>query len=81
MIYLFAGIKRLDRTNKIHSLRISATSEREARASLARDYVLAFAGRINRTFAVNPCRNFTSELFSLPSAEFSSVAVQGVSYA
>ena len=81
MIYLFAGIKRLDRTNKIHSLRISAISEREARASLARDYVLVFTGQINRTFAVNQCRNFTSELFSLPSAEFSSVAVQGVIYA
>ncbi|WP_446834110.1 host cell division inhibitor Icd-like protein [Testudinibacter sp. P27/CKL/0425] len=50
MIYLFAGIKRLDRTNKIHSLRIEADSERQACALLARDYVLAFAGRINRTF-------------------------------
>ena len=50
MIYLFAGIKRLDRTNQIHSLRIEADSERQARAILARDYVLAFAGRINRTF-------------------------------
>lgn len=74
MIYLFAGIKRLDRTNKIHSLRISAISEREARASLARDYVLVFTGQINRTFAVNQCKNFTSELFS-------PVAVQGVIYA
>lgn len=51
MIYLFAGILRLDRTNKIHSLRIQADSERQARAVLARDYVLAFAGQINHTFA------------------------------
>ncbi len=55
MIYLFAGIKRLDRTNKIHSLRIEADSERQARAILARDYVLVFTGQINRTFAVNQC--------------------------
>ena len=49
--YLFAGIRRTDLSNKIHSLRIQANNERQARAILARDYVLAFAGQINRTFA------------------------------
>ncbi|MGR6981762.1 host cell division inhibitor Icd-like protein [Testudinibacter sp. P27/CKL/0425] len=52
MIYLFIGIARTDRTNKIHSFRIFATSEQEARAMLAREYILAFAGRINRTLAL-----------------------------
>ncbi|TCV86514.1 host cell division inhibitor Icd-like protein [Testudinibacter aquarius] len=53
MIYLFIGINRTDTTNQIHRLRIAATSEQQARAILARDYVLCFAGRINRTLAAN----------------------------
>ncbi|MGR6981259.1 host cell division inhibitor Icd-like protein [Testudinibacter sp. P27/CKL/0425] len=52
--YLFAGIRRTDLSNQIHSLRILADSEQHARALLARDYVLAFAGRINRTFDKSP---------------------------
>ncbi|SMB83075.1 hypothetical protein SAMN05660772_02211 [Pasteurella testudinis DSM 23072] len=47
MIYLFIGINRTDTTNQLHRLRLSATSEQQARAKLARDYVLFFAGQIN----------------------------------
>ncbi|TNH07974.1 host cell division inhibitor Icd-like protein [Testudinibacter sp. TR-2022] len=53
MIYLFIGINRTDTTNQIHRLRIAATSEQQARAILARDYVLCFAGRINRTLTTS----------------------------
>lgn len=58
--YLFVGIRRTDLSNKIHSLRIEADSERQARAILARDYVLAFAGRINRTFTLTQSENAVS---------------------
>lgn len=58
--YLFAGIRRTDLSNQIHSLRISATSELEARAILAREYVLAFAGRINRTSSLTNHKNAVS---------------------
>ncbi|SMB87506.1 Ash protein family protein [Pasteurella testudinis DSM 23072] len=47
MIYLFIGINRTDTTNQLHRLRLSATNEQQARAKLARDYVLFFAGQIN----------------------------------
>ncbi|MGR3807985.1 host cell division inhibitor Icd-like protein [Pasteurella testudinis] len=54
MIYLFIGINRTDTTNQLHRLRLSATNEQQARAKLARDYVLFFAGQINpnRTLTV-----------------------------
>ncbi|MDO4430325.1 MAG: host cell division inhibitor Icd-like protein [Lonepinella koalarum] len=45
--FIFAAIRRTDLTNQIHKIRISATSELEARKALARDFVLVLAGRIN----------------------------------
>lgn len=44
--FIFAAIRRTDLTNQIHKIRISATSELEARKALARDFVLVLAGRI-----------------------------------
>lgn len=45
--FIFAAVRRTDLTNQIHKIRISATSELEARKALARDFVLVLAGRIN----------------------------------
>lgn len=47
MIYLFAAIKRADRSNHIQKIRLSAETETAARAVLARDYILFPMGRIN----------------------------------
>ncbi|WP_233113944.1 host cell division inhibitor Icd-like protein [Aggregatibacter actinomycetemcomitans] len=52
--FIFAAIRRTDLTNQIQKIRINADTEREARAMLARDFMLVLAGRINpknnRTF-------------------------------
>lgn len=50
MLYLFAGVSRqhYDPT-RLERLSIHADNEQQARAKLARDYVLVFAGQINQS--------------------------------
>ncbi|OOF62376.1 host cell division inhibitor Icd-like protein [Rodentibacter pneumotropicus] len=52
--FIFAAIRRTDLTNHIQKIRINADSEQQARAILAREFVLILAGKINlkndRTF-------------------------------
>lgn len=45
--FIFAGIRRTDLINRIQKIRIQAESELQARAILAREFVLVLAGRIN----------------------------------
>ncbi|QNQ21529.1 ash family protein [Kosakonia sp. SMBL-WEM22] len=45
-VYLFAAVRRADRTPRICMLRTVAGDEHAARRSLVRDYILAFAGRL-----------------------------------
>ena len=45
--FIFAAIRRTDLTNHIQKIRITADSEHNARAKLAREFVLVLAGRIN----------------------------------
>jgi len=45
-IFVFAAIRRADRTARICMLRTVAGDECTARRSLVRDYVLSFAGRL-----------------------------------
>lgn len=46
-LFIFVAIRRTDLTNKLFKIRIIAESELHARALLAREYVLFWAGRIN----------------------------------
>ena len=43
-IYLFASVLRSDTKSHPIMQRVKATSEKEARRQLVRDYILAFAG-------------------------------------
>ncbi|WP_025122263.1 MULTISPECIES: host cell division inhibitor Icd-like protein [unclassified Serratia (in: enterobacteria)] len=43
-VYLFASILRSDPKSRPIMQRVKATSEKEARRQLVRDYVLSFAG-------------------------------------
>ena len=45
--FIFAAIRRTDLSNHLQKIRINADSERNARAKLAREFVLVLAGRIN----------------------------------
>lgn len=45
-IFVFAAVRRADRTPRICMLRTVAGDEHAARLSLVRDYVLSFAGRL-----------------------------------
>lgn len=45
-VYVFAAVRRADRTPRICMLRTVAGDERAARLNLIRDYILAFAGRL-----------------------------------
>jgi hypothetical protein len=45
-VYLFAAVRRADRTPRICMLRTVAGDERAARLNLIRDYIIAFAGRL-----------------------------------
>lgn len=45
-VYVFAAVRRADRTPRICMLRTVAGDERAARRSLVRDYIIAFAGRL-----------------------------------
>ena len=66
--FIFAAIRRTDLTNHIQKIRITVDSERNARAKLAREFVLVLAGRINlqsgRTLSAN----------TFPSISFAEVA-------
>lgn len=44
--FIFAAVRRTDATARLCMLRTVAGDERSARASLVRDYVLSFAGRL-----------------------------------
>jgi len=44
--FIFAAVRRTDATARLCMLRTLAGDERSARASLVRDYVLSFAGRL-----------------------------------
>lgn len=44
--YLFLAVRRAELKSKPHRAEVTATSEREARQQLARDFVLFFAGRL-----------------------------------
>jgi hypothetical protein len=44
--YKFAAIQRIDRTNTIVKLSVTANTEREARRQFASDYILFFAAKI-----------------------------------
>ncbi|EAA9588152.1 ash family protein [Salmonella enterica subsp. enterica serovar Uganda] len=45
-VFVFAAVRRADRTPRICMLRTVAGDEHAARLSLVRDYVLSFAGRL-----------------------------------
>ena len=45
--FIFAAIRRTDLSNHLQKIRITADSERNARAKLAREFVLVLAGKIN----------------------------------
>ena len=45
--FIFAAIRRTDLSNHLQKIRINADSERNARAKLARKFVLVLTGRIN----------------------------------
>ncbi|SKC18360.1 Ash protein family protein [Kosakonia radicincitans] len=45
-VFVFAAVRRADRTPRIRMLRTVAGDEHAARRSLVRDYVLSFAGRL-----------------------------------
>lgn len=45
-VYLFASVLRSDTKSRPIMQRVKATSEKEARRQLVRNYVLAFAGRL-----------------------------------
>ncbi|MEI9688549.1 host cell division inhibitor Icd-like protein [Kosakonia cowanii] len=45
-VYVFAAVRRADRTPRICMLRTVAGDEHSARLNLVRDYILAFAGRL-----------------------------------
>ena len=55
--FIFAAIRRTDLSNHLQKIRITADSERNARAKLAPEFVLVLAGRINlqsdRTLSAN----------------------------
>lgn len=45
-IFVFAAVRRVDRTTRICMLRTVAEDEQTARRSLVRDYVLSLAARL-----------------------------------
>lgn len=45
--FIFAAIRRTDLSNHLQKIRITTDSERNARAKLAREFVLVLTGRIN----------------------------------
>ncbi len=45
--FIFVAVRRADVNSKPQRLRITANTELEARAILAKEFILVFAGRIN----------------------------------
>lgn len=70
--FIFAAIRRTDLTNHIQKIRITADSERNARAKLAREFVLVLAGRINLQSDRTLDRTLSANTF--PSISFAEVA-------
>nr|WP_082024867.1 host cell division inhibitor Icd-like protein [Necropsobacter massiliensis] len=62
--FIFAGIRRTDLTNRIQKIRIQAESELQARAILAREFVLVLAGRINLKNLSNFDRALTGRIYA-----------------
>ena len=58
--FIFAAIRRTDLTNHIQKIRITADTERAARAQFARDFVLVLAGKINLQNTVKNNRTFSA---------------------
>ena len=58
--FIFAAIRRTDLTNQIQKIRITADTERAARAQFARDFVLVLAGKINLQNTVKNDRTFAA---------------------
>lgn len=58
--FIFAAIRRTDLTNQIQKIRITADTERAARAQFARDFVLVLAGKINLQNTVKNDRTFVA---------------------
>ena len=59
--FIFAAIRRADLSNHLQKIRITADSERNARAKIAREFVLVLTGRINLRATKNLV-NDTAEL-------------------
>lgn len=57
-LFIFVAICRTDLTNQLHKIRIIAETETQARAALAKDFILILASRINVN-AVKNDRTFT----------------------
>ena len=70
--FIFAAIRRTDLSNHLQKIRITADSERNARAKLAREFVLVFAGRINLQSDRTLDRTLSANTF--PSISFAEVA-------
>ena len=70
--FIFAAIRRTDLSNHLQKIRITADSERNARAKLAREFVLVLAGRINLQSDRTLDRTLSANTF--PSISFAEVA-------
>lgn len=58
--FIFAAIRRTDLSNHLQKIRITADTERAARAQFARDFVLVLAGKINLQNTVKNDRTFAA---------------------
>ena len=70
--FIFAAIRRTDLSNHLQKIRITADSERNARAKLAHEFVLVLAGRINLQSDRTLDRTLSANTF--PSISFAEVA-------
>ena len=70
--FIFAAIRRTDLSNHLQKIRITADNERNARAKLAREFVLVLAGRINLQSDRTLDRTLSANTF--PSISFAEVA-------
>ena len=70
--FIFAAVRRTDLSNHLQKIRITADSERNARAKLAREFVLVLAGRINLQSDRTLDRTLSANTF--PSISFAEVA-------
>lgn len=58
--FIFVAVRRADVNSKPQRLKITANTELEARAKLAKEFVLVFAGRINLQNTVKNNRTFSA---------------------